>query len=91
MANVLIVAERRGRIKEADAQRAVELILDLPILVEAENRNALRQLRVVSRTHNLSAYDACYLELAQRLGLPLATLDRTLSTVARNTGVPLLL
>jgi predicted nucleic acid-binding protein len=41
----------------------------------------------LARSHNLSAYDACYLELALRLGLPLATLDTKLKATATTAGV----
>ena len=43
-----------------------------------------------TRAHQLSAYDAAYLELAARLGLPLATLDDALAQAATQAGVPLL-
>ncbi len=43
-----------------------------------------------ARDHRLSAYDAAYLELAQRTGLPLATLDLTLAKAAAAAGVAVL-
>jgi predicted nucleic acid-binding protein len=43
-----------------------------------------------ARAHHLSTYDAAYLALAIREGLPLATLDSALRKAARKTGVPLL-
>ena len=43
----------------------------------------------VARTRALSSYDAAYLELAVRLGLPLATLDRELRAAAEAEGVEL--
>ena len=90
MANVLVMAERRGRITPADASRAVELILSLPIQIEFADLRTLNASRLLAREYELSAYDASYLELAQRAGLPLATMDRTLSTAARKCGVPVL-
>lgn len=91
MANVLLVAERKGRIKPADAAREVELILKLPIVIAPEdNRTTLEDTRRVGRDHGLSAYDACYLALALRTGLPLATLDKPLTRAARSCGVRLL-
>jgi predicted nucleic acid-binding protein len=43
----------------------------------------------LARTHNLTAYDASYLELAMREGIPLATLDDKLQAAAVTSGVPL--
>ena len=43
----------------------------------------------LARAHNLSSYDAAYLELAIRLGLPLAAQDGKLKTAAEAVGVPL--
>ncbi|MFZ0929590.1 MAG: type II toxin-antitoxin system VapC family toxin [Syntrophobacteraceae bacterium] len=90
MANVLVMAERRGRIAPADASRAVELVMSLPIQVEFADLRTLNASRLLAREYDLSAYDASYLELAQRAGLPLATMDRILSTAARRCGVPVL-
>lgn len=90
MANVLVTAERRGRITPADASRAVELLLSLPIRIESADMQTLNASRLLAREFSLSAYDASYLELAQRAGLPLATMDRTLSMAAERCGVPLL-
>ena len=42
----------------------------------------------VARDHDLAAYDASFIELAQRLGLPLAARDAALVAVARRAGVP---
>ncbi len=90
MANVFLVAERRGRITPADASRAVELILSLPIRVEFADLLTLNASRLLAREYELSAYDASYLELAQREGIPLATMDQTLSRAAGKCGVPVL-
>lgn len=89
MANVLVVAERRGRISSADAARAVEILLSLPIQAERGNLENLGAIRIMAREHKLSAYDACYLELALRTGLPIATLDHALQVAARKCDVPL--
>ena len=47
-------------------------------------------IRDLARRHNLTAYDASYLELAMRSGLPLATLDRQFADVATRAGAPLI-
>lgn len=90
MANVLVVAERRNRNTPTDAARAVELLTTLPILVEPGEMENLRSCRSIAREYGLSSYDACYLGLAQRLGLPLPSLDRNLILAARKNKIPLL-
>ena len=49
-----------------------------------------REIFALARTHNVSSYDASYLDLAMRKGLPIATLDKNLSDAARRSNVPLL-
>jgi predicted nucleic acid-binding protein len=44
----------------------------------------------LARRHRVTVYDAAYLELALREGLPLATLDAALADAARAEGVALL-
>lgn len=88
VANVLLVAERRGRISEAQAERFVSLLEQLPIRVDADVD--MTSVLGVGRRHGLSAYDACYLVLAERLGAPLATLDAALAAAGRAAGVTVL-
>lgn len=88
VANVLLVAERRRRITEAQAVRFVQLLRALPISVEVEGLAlALGAVLSIGRQHELSAYDAAYLELAARQGLPLATQDLRLREAAARMGV----
>jgi predicted nucleic acid-binding protein len=89
MANVLVVAERKSRISTTDAARAVEILLSLPIHADKGNLENLSTIRLLAREHKLSAYDACYLELAQRTRLPIATLDHALQAAAAKCGVSL--
>lgn len=90
VANVLLVSERRKRLTEADVMRFVELLRELPIVVdESTTSRAMRDVIALAREHDLSSYDASYLELAVREGLPLATLDKALAKVARRCGVAL--
>lgn len=91
VANALLTAERAGRIEPDAANRFSALVLDLPIVIDpVERRRPLDSVRPLARSHGLSAYDASYLELALRLGIPLATLDTRLSEAARAEGVGLL-
>jgi predicted nucleic acid-binding protein len=90
VANGLLVAERRGRLSPARLARAVDLFQQLPIFVfEVGAQVALGSVLELGRVHGLSAYDAAYLELAMREGLPLATQDDALRVAAERAGVPL--
>ena len=88
VANVLAVAERRGRIRESDSARFVELLKALPIAVEdTPFARATGAVLSLAREHALSAYDACYLELAMRTGVALASHDKGLRRACRRSGV----
>jgi predicted nucleic acid-binding protein len=89
--NVLLVAERNGRLHEADSVRFVSLIGQLPIMVDRSwPERLMRDLLAIGRIHNLSSYDTAYLELAMRQGLPIATLDKRLHQAARRIDLPIL-
>lgn len=89
--NGLLTAERRGRISGPDANRFGALLLELPIVVDpSERRRPFDAVRQLARSHRLTAYDASYLEVALRLGLPLATLDERLARAAADAEVALL-
>ena len=91
VANVLLMAERRDRLTEAQNAHFAQLLQVLPIAVEeADVARILGAVLAVARAHRLSAYDAAYLELAARQGLPLATQDGRLRKAAGNAGVALL-
>jgi len=57
--------------------------------VHTEQRATTTTL-ALGRRHQLSSYDAAYLELAMRLGLPLATLDKHLRKAAHAEGIAVL-
>jgi predicted nucleic acid-binding protein len=91
VANGLVMAERRRRIKSAESVAFVAMIEELPIIAdEATGARALHETMSLAREHRLTAYDAAYLELAMRVGLPLATGDRSLRAAAERAGVDLL-
>ncbi len=90
VANVLLVAERRRRITEAQAARFVALLAQLPIRVDVTPSETASVL-AAGRQHRLSAYDASYLIVAERLALPMATLDQRLAAACRTAGVPLVI
>jgi predicted nucleic acid-binding protein len=90
IANVLVVAERRGRSAQSDTLTWTGFLSSLPITVDGETvARAWTDTLSLARAHDLTAYDAAYLELALRLGLPLATLDAQLKSAAQTVGVPL--
>ena len=83
VANALLTAERKGRLTAGEATQFVKLFLSLPIAVDPVSRGrALTTIHRLARTHGLTSYDASYLELAVREGLPLATLDSALAAAA---------
>lgn len=89
--NVLLQAERRGRISEADVTARLHLFRQLPISSDRESGPATdSHILDLARMNRLTAYDASYLELAMRRALPLATKDRALRDAARRVGVPCL-
>ncbi len=85
--NALVVAERKKRTTEAKVTHFLTLLLSLPITVDEETaERAWSDTLGLARTHGLSTYDAAYLELALREGLPLATLDEPLREALRAVG-----
>ena len=91
VANVLLVGERKNRLTEADSSRFIEMLRELPIIVDQETSDrAMTEILAVGREQSLSSYDAAYLELAMREGVALATQDKILRKAARSCGVKLL-
>ncbi len=88
VANVLLVATRRGRIAETDWPRIWRNLEALPLTIDPVSTSRIRgPVLEVAHAHGLSVYDATYLELAIRMRLPLATLDRALGDAARAAGL----
>jgi len=89
VANALLVGERRSRATEANVTTFLRLLAALPIALDDDTASRAWQHSLhLARSHRLSVYDAAYLELALRQGLPLATLDRKLAAAATAAGVP---
>jgi predicted nucleic acid-binding protein len=90
VAHTLLKGERRGRITEGESTRFLTLLGSLSITIDAETASrSFRESLILARTHQLSSYDGAYLECAQRLGLPLATLDERLKVAATAANVAL--
>jgi len=87
VANGLRSAERRGRLRADELPRLGKLLNDLGVeIVPVALTTALGALET-ARDHDLSAYDAVYLDLALFRGLPLATIDGSLAAACRGAGV----
>ena len=90
VANVLLIGERRQRAIPAQSDQFLQLLATLPLDVELRTfTDLMPTVLPLARQHTLSAYDAAYLDLALRLKVPLATLDRHLIEAAQTAGVPL--
>jgi len=83
--NILLVGERRGRIREADTALFLRQMAELRI--ELDSVRIDTATITLARKHNLAFYDAAYLALAIREQLPLATLDKKLEAAARAEAV----
>lgn len=88
LANGLTIARRRGRLSEAESLRLTHLFGALPLHTDTNLQpNSIWRLQTLAAQFGLSAYDAAYLDLAQRRGIELVTFDRALLAAARKAGV----
>ncbi len=88
--NVLLAAEKREELDTGEVERFIAQLEKLPILVDPLTAHqAFNRTLNLARAYNLSSYDAAYLELALREGIPLATLDTGLTTAAKKVDVPI--
>lgn len=85
-ANVMTVLLRRGVLARHQTDAILKRVERLQLAID---RTAVvpRALFEIAEQHGISAYDAAYLELAQRRGLPLATRDAKLARAAADAGV----
>ena len=89
--NALAMAEKRRRVDRDTRHRLADLLRDLPIRVDIESAEmAWTDTAALAERHQLTLYDASYLEVARRLSLPLGTLDGALRNAADALRVPLL-
>lgn len=88
VANVLVVKERQRRLDEALLRKLVKQVGELLVEVDlAAARETFDRVLPLARRHQLSVYDACYLELALREAIPLASFDNALREAAKREGV----
>jgi len=86
--NVLVVAERKGRLQYVDCIQFWELLSELPIEVDGQvSEKVMMNVYTLAREAQLSTYDASYLELAMRKKIPLATSDKALLRAARKFDI----
>jgi predicted nucleic acid-binding protein len=91
VANALQMAVRRGRIDEGYRDLSIADLAIMDIVVDPESdRHVWSTTLNLANRFRLTVYDAIYLELAQRLTLPLASLDRQLRRAASALGLDLL-
>lgn len=89
--NFLIQAVRRGRIIEDSFETRLAVLAALPIIVaEPLDTAGIRRVAQLGTAQGLTAYDAAYLDLALREGVPLASLDARLRAAAEARGVAVL-
>jgi len=88
VSGVIAKAEAKGLVREVQSEAFLELLEAMDIGADrATFSKALSDTLQIARRYRLSAYDASYLELAMREGLPLATLDEDLQKAATKAGV----
>ena len=85
--NVVWQLQKRRRLSARQADEIIVKATRLKIHVHAE-MIPMQTLLGIARNYDLAAYDASFIELAQRLGLPLAAKDEMLLAAARRAGVP---
>jgi len=87
LGNVLLGAKRKGRIDRAGIEKFLSLLGAFDIEVDGVTMHAAwSRTLALAESFGLTLYDAAYLELTLRMGLPLATLDETLRRAVRKAG-----
>lgn len=91
LANALTMAERRGKLTTAEGAQFVALVERLPFSIDhTTHMRALNVILDLARAERLTSYDAAYVDLAMRVGVPLATRDHEVRKAASRLGVALL-
>jgi|TARA_Y100000310_G_scaffold345766_2_gene469596 predicted nucleic acid-binding protein len=92
VSNVLLGAEREHRIHAIESERFIEQLEALTIRADTRtSTQAFSRTVAVARSCNLTSYDAAYLELSMRTGLPISSLDHHLRRAAGRLDIPVFL
>lgn len=83
--SVLLVAERQGRTEVGTTEDHLQDLRNLSMQTDSDQSD--KEVTALARHHNLSGYDAAYLETAKRRQAVLATLDKKLASAATEEGV----
>lgn len=87
--NVLLGGKKKNRISKESYDQYISRIPKLPVKVDPfTDSHVFEETIHLAEKHGLTTYDASYLELAMRLSLPIATLDKQLKKAAEQVGVP---
>jgi predicted nucleic acid-binding protein len=91
VANVLLVAERNKRITKAASGHFIAMLSQLPIEMDSTDpERVFHDIISLARQYRLTSYDACYIELAIRKGLPIASLDDAILKAATDLQVQII-
>ena len=85
VANVLLMAQKRGRINDNGIFHFLSLLEKLPIMDDKTDRTII-DLVMLSQKYQLTSYDGCYLNLCLQYNLPLATMDKKLISALQSAG-----
>ena len=89
--NMMLRSERLALIDHAASEKFLDMIITAPLTIDLKTAElALDTTLDLARNYRLTPYDAAYLELAQRLECPLATLDKDLRRAAEKAGLEVL-
>jgi predicted nucleic acid-binding protein len=90
--NAVLVRERRRHLSPDQSARTLVALEAFRVEIEPSRPDeTLSHMAAFARPHQLTAYDAAYIDVAVRRSLPLLTTDHNLQDAARRLGVPLLL
>lgn len=89
--NILLNAQKRKGMANADVEQFIDDLRDFDVIADPVFPDVIfGKVRMLAELNSLTVYDAAYLELALRLGIPLATLDKDLRAAAKKAGIKLL-